>query len=325
MGDRSGTGSEREVSAAMRLGLGLSGEPLAVAAAVLALPPWSGRTPVELRIDRRSSRPRVDWQTAVAQAQREVAVTFSQDPFEYVLADGGRVVTAAAACARDVGMVMMMLEEVPFTVASFLSIHPDWRARTPAYDSPGFGDGHFPLGWGCAFKGAGHEQLVSRRWLEHGPWRLLRGAGDLSVVQFHDLAADSERALQQARPGHQRMGNTPEGGFLQTGYVYSHDINGFYDAGERLLKFVVHDRDVPPLEMRDAAAALRLQALGPDKPLQRLAFVFLEPDRAQTHLEALWLYGLECWTIIMGNETRLDADYSPLRRVPEWVSALDGG
>jgi len=25
------------------------------------------------------------------------------------------------------------------------------------------------------------------------------------------------------------------------------------------------------------------------------------------------------------NETRLDADYSPRRRVPDWVSALDGG
>ena len=34
------------------------------------------------------------------------------------------------------------------------------------YEKTSFGEGHLPHGWASAFKGKGHDRLVSRRWLE---------------------------------------------------------------------------------------------------------------------------------------------------------------
>lgn len=98
---------------------------------------------------------------------------------------------------------------------------------------PRFGDGHYGHGWGCAFKGDGHRNLVSRRWLEHGPWQLVRGANDVSLVLFHDLNADPATALEQAKPSHQRMGISPEGGYIQSSFVYRHDLSGMFEPSRR--------------------------------------------------------------------------------------------
>ncbi|MBL0216512.1 MAG: hypothetical protein IPQ07_21845 [Myxococcales bacterium] len=180
------------------------------------------------------------------------------------------------------------------------------------YRAPGFGDHQGPLGWGCLFKGAGHDRLVSRRWLEHGPWRLLRGPNDTTLVQFHALDATMEQAIEQAREGHQRMGITDTGGFIQTGYVYAYKPDGLYVAADRSLRILINGRDVSQREMLDAAAYGRLHRDVAEQPIASVRFVFVDGEpRARQHLHEIWLRGLECWAVVDGVEKRLDTDYQP--------------
>src|SRR5690606_34932321 len=133
-------------------------------------------------------------------------------------------------------------------VAAFeLAVVQTWfRWEWPeGYVAPSFADMHYPHGWACAFKGPGHDRLVSRRWLAYGPWRLIRDdEHDVSFVQFHDLDADAKTALEQAKPGHQRMGISNEGGFIQSRYVYETDFDGNYLSEDHVLEIVVHGREV---------------------------------------------------------------------------------
>jgi hypothetical protein len=162
---------------------------------------------------------------------------------------------------------------------------------------------------------------VSRRWLEYGPWRLLRGEGDLSFVQFHDLAAGADEALAQARPGQARMGIGETGGFLQDDYVYRADRTGLYDAAERKL-VIAAAGPVSQLAMRDACAARRARRNDEREPIERIAYMFISEALAREHLHDLWLRELECWALIDGKKVRLDESYRPAPTQPEWVARL---
>ena len=210
----------------------------------------------------------------------------------------------------DTTEVVSWLAALPFEIAAFGPVHPSWGTRA-TFPGPGFGDLHEPLGWACAFRGDGHKRLVSRRWLEFGPWRLIRGDNDISFVEFHTLETDADAAYAQARPGHERMGISDEGGFIQSDYVYTYPIDGLYEPQEHRLKILVHGREVSQLEMLDACAARLYQALGPQRPLDSVAYVFADATVAQAHLRELWLRELECWTFVDGRETRLDVSYRP--------------
>jgi hypothetical protein len=226
----------------------------------------------------------------------------------------------------DSRRILDSLSEVPFSVCSAATIHPEWMsgALGEEYLAPSFGDMHWRHGWGCLFHGEGHERLVSRRWLDFGPWRLLRGANDTSLVQFHDLGADPATALEQARPGHERMGISPVGGYIQTNFHYSQDLKGLYYAGERKLHIVVPSGgEVTQREMLDACAARLYQALGPDQPIDNVVYVFVEEGPARAHLHELWLRGLECRAFIDGIEVNLSDDYHPSPVKPEWVVKLE--
>jgi hypothetical protein len=213
----------------------------------------------------------------------------------------------ARSFPRSTAPLLELLSGLPFTVASFNSIHPDWLDGS--YNAPGFGGLHFPHGVACGFKGAGHRQLVSRRWLDFGPWRKLRGADDTTLVQFHDLFADSATALAQARPGHVRMGVTDEGGFIAHDHEYQSELSGYYYPDQRRQRIMAALREVPQLEMLDACAARLYQKWGADRPTEHVGFLFLEEQLARRHLHELWLRELECWTIIGGKEVRIDEDY----------------
>lgn len=215
--------------------------------------------------------------------------------------------------------VLEWLEAIPFTVANISNIHPEWEEPPINYRAPSLGGGLAPLGWMCAFRGDGHERLVSRRWLEYGPWRLHRRSGDLSIVEFHDAAADAITALDQARPGHNRMGISSEGGYIQPNFVYTCPPRGFYDASTGLLKVVVHGRPLTPLELLEACA-LRIETGTVEPgPVRNVAYVFMEEDEARANLHELWIRGLECRAIRLGDEVRLDEDYHPKPNPPAWV------
>ena len=138
-----------------------------------------------------------------------------------VYPDEGMVKASFTLKPTSAPEALALLDTIDFQLAVFAELYPEWNEQE--YAGTGFGDGHYAHGWACAFRGAGHERLVSRRWLDHGPWLVHRGKNDTTLVQFHDLAADARTALAQAAPGHQRMGFSDTGGFLHHPHTYHHD------------------------------------------------------------------------------------------------------
>ena len=254
----------------------------------------------------RTTRPKADWLSRIAESTETAAAHFNAERTESLIAYRNGVTLARFAFARDEAKAREFLEAAPFTVASFETLYPGWKYRPPS-----FGRNHVPHGWGCAFKGTGHDHLVSRRWLEYGPWTLIKGAADLSLVLFHALDANAKEALAQAKPGHKAMGIDDDGGFLQEPYVFETTLSGQYEPERQVLRIVVLGRDLRPVELLDACAARRQGALTPNQPLRQVAYVFPKPAEAQRHLHALWLRELECWTIVDGVEQRLDTNYRP--------------
>jgi hypothetical protein len=215
--------------------------------------------------------------------------------------------------------VLAWLQDLPFELASFGTSYPDWLNPIHPYEAPSFSQFHLPHGWASAFKGAGFRRLVSRRWLDFGPWKQHKGTNDTQLIQFHQLDIDATQALDQAKPGHQMMGIDDEGGFIQKNYVYKFDNKGLYVTDEKKLKVIVHGSDISARQMLDACAARHYQALGADKPLDNVAYVFMEEEKAVKHLHPIWLRGLECRTIRAGKEIRLDDTYQPKPIKPDWI------
>jgi hypothetical protein len=281
--------------------------------------------PTRLSVDDVRKKPTEDWFVKWPPKCRQ-SVFAEWSSINFIALERDTIVKAAVSdYPLDPKTVLHMLTQLSFSIASFADIYPEWhkgRARS-RYRAPSFGDMHLPHGWACAFKGEGHDRLVSRRWLDYGPWRLLRGANDTTLVQFHDVKADAETALAQAKPGHERMGISATGGFLQRPYHYSFDLGGLYSHETRKLKVIVHGREVTQIEMRDACAVRYYQALGPDRPVDNVAYIFMEEQVARAHLHELWLRELECWAIIDGREVQLDTDYHPPPEKPEWVRQIE--
>lgn len=269
--------------------------------------------PHELVVDLERTEPTGDWFERYLRTKQSLSVFLGAGRQLYIKVDPrSETVRAAFDMAPDGDAVASLLSDVPLEVASFAPLYPEWSGRgSPCRSIVGFADYHFSHGGACAFQGDGHRRLASRRWLEHGPWQLFRGANDTTLVQFHDPGLDAAEAFAQAEPTHRRTGITDEGGFLQSDYVYEHSLRGFYDAERKVQEVVAIGRELPAVELLDAAAARHYQALGPDKPLDNVAFVLLDPQEARQQLPRLWLYGLECWTIIDEVKTRLDTEDPP--------------
>ena len=152
------------------------------------------------------------WLDAVATARELAAVEWEDASLGVVPRYGVRVELPRAPAQAA---ALELLAAAPFTVATLPSYAAVWKAEHD-YRPPGFDGGHGPHGWACAFRGDGHDRLVSRRWLPYGPWELTRDEDeDISFVRFHDPAAAPGAALEQARAGHRRMGIYDEGGFIQ--------------------------------------------------------------------------------------------------------------
>lgn len=216
-----------------------------------------------------------------------------------------------------------------FTVTSCGPLF-DWRpAYRPKPRAFQFGAGHVRLGVMAGFMGVGHaDHLVSRRWLEFGPWARLRLEDrDLTLCVFYDpdlseSPEDMTLAVEQAYPGHERMGISPVGGYLFGDHDYEGPIEGTYLTEPRRFVRVVHGRDVSQREMLDAAA-FRRDSRDTDTPIERFSYVFMEEKVARRHLHELWLRELECYAIIAGQEVRLDEDYQPERSPPDWAVAVE--
>src|SRR5262249_49480648 len=146
----------------------------------------------------------------------------------------------------------------------------------------------------AALKGAGHRRMVSRRWLSHaGPWILHRGEPDISLVQFHDLAADAKTAFAQAKRGQERFGPTDSGGLFQHNFKRQLELSGEYSGRDkRFVSVVGPHREVTPREMLELAS-LRGDKVG-DDPVDRAGLLYVDEDQARRELPEVWLREIEC-------------------------------
>jgi hypothetical protein len=224
---------------------------------------------------------------------------------------------------------LAIIEPMPFEVCILGAVFFDEWIKAD-YQRWGIGRSHIDHGWACAFRGAGHDRLVSRRWLDFGPWRVIRRSNDTTFIQFHDLAiADQAEAYEQAKAGHERMGNSKIGGYIAwyLDALIRSAGKGLYTEATKLLEVVVPPGGVIDQGAMLGNAGLRLhhRLTRPSKdPIERIAYIFLDEADARAHLHELWLRELECWLVDGSGKRRLDLDYHPTPSPPEWVKRLEG-
>lgn len=217
-----------------------------------------------------------------------------------------------------------LLKNLSFHVCVGGARYSEWFSteKSEQYPRPMVEPGHYAYGWMVALKGEGHRHLVSKRWLEHGPLRVIREA-DVTLVQFHDLKADPDTALEQATSGHAWMSDGLDGGFVRSDLEPIEDKEALYDADERSMNIVIMGRDLTAQEIKEACTARAFRGVSDEQPIEHLAYVFMEEDRARRHLHDLWLRDIDCRTFIHGREVSLSADYEPPAPVvPDWVKRV---
>lgn len=219
----------------------------------------------------------------------------------------------------SVEKTLKLLEYLSFEIASFGSLYEEWFYPDTFYAAPSFGNGHIPHGWACAFKGDGYKRLVSRRWLDFGPWKQFFGGNNIQLVQFHQLGVSSEIALSQCMTAHQLMGISSEGGFIQDNYVYKYYNRGIYDFNQKIIKIIVHGGEITERQLLDACAAKYYGVLSSQMPVNNVAYVFMDENKARERLHSIWLHNLECRTIKNGKEIVLNNSYFPSPKKPDWV------
>ena len=187
--------------------------------------------------------------------------------------------------------VLELVRPVPFSYGSTSGLYKAWF-NTNKWEHHIIGPSLPSLGWACYFKPPGLARFPSR-WFEHGPWLTLKGAGDVTLTTFHDLAADAETALAQAVPCHEWMW----WGFAQEDYGdFECDLSGRYDAKSRTHEIVVGEREFTELDPFEASIARFEQRFPHGKPVKHVSFVFQSSKQAEKHLHRLWLYEMQCWT-----------------------------
>jgi hypothetical protein len=190
------------------------------------------------------------------------------------------------------------------------------------FDKAGRLMGHQLLGWGCLFKGKGHDYFVSPRWLEHGPWLLERHNPDITYVQLYDLAVEGEAAWQQGRRAMERLSD----GFYTPFAITFIETHGTYSVEDRSFSVLKTDRGISPVEMGQLCLIRATRRGHATQPVERLRVTFTEERDARRHLAELWLREIECWALLAdGRRARLDLDYSPPPRIlPEWIERHQG-
>jgi hypothetical protein len=287
-------------------------------------PLFSGSLPGSLRVDNKAYKVSENWiHKTIDKCKVMVDATWDEGWHFISYNHDGVLKVSVPEFLNNSRSVIQLLAPLSWILITFDGLYGKWYSKERTHISHFIGYGHFPLGWGCAFKGKGHEKLVGRRWLVQGPWLNIREDHDTTLVQFHDLNADADTAFEQARLGHERMASPDAGGFIFDDYEYEYDLKGLYSISQRKLKIIVIDREISQREMLDARASVIRQKGGVENPLDNVAYIFVEGKAvAQKYLHDLWLHGLECWAIDEGVEVRLDLDYRPTPVKPEWVKKV---
>jgi hypothetical protein len=274
----------------------------ALSRALLDAAPYAKGRPSQLRVKLNDVEVTDDWrERLLAPVVDGLTVVWGRG--QQIGRNPGAVSASFPSVALEPAAVLEAVASLPFELAVVPPVHV-W---SDDYFAPAIGADHALLGWAAILKGAGHERhLVSRRWIEHGPWRTVRGPNDTTLVQFHQLEIDESASMTQAQAAHDWF----VAGFLRTPHRYKQDVAGVYTADDGLLRVVVNDRKVTDAELLDACAARRDRKDDRDRPIRNVAYVFTDEAAAKANLERLWLRGLECRALVKGNELRLDDRYS---------------
>jgi hypothetical protein len=311
----------------MDLSVSLEGNDLLqIANGINSFEAFRGLIPDRFTVDSKENKFVSNWLDLYGQkCKRDLAIYWGEFREKFISLDRGNVVKFRIDNFSESAESFLKLL-AHWTVISMSSMHKKWYGQEISYKGKGFANLHFSLGWGCAFKGEGHQRVVSRRYLDYGPWHVIRDeANDITLIQFHDLNVDALTALEQAKPGHKLMGDPYEGGFIQQDYtILNSDFSGLYSPTDKMLRFIINERPITRAELLDACATRLWQLLGEDKPIERIGYVFIQESEARQNLHELWLREIECWTYLEGVETRIDEDYSPPPpEKPEWVRQLE--
>lgn len=273
--------------------------------------------PSELLIDNEEVPAPPRWKQKLASSKVEAAAIWEEDDDikKIVVAPRPGTVTAVvpkAFATREEAVAI--IEALPFTLCTIGTV----GQKPVTTDSERFRGHLVALGWGCAFRGEGHDRLVSRRWLEFGPWELIRRPNDLSIVLFHELTSNMTAAKKQAAPGHVRMAGWDAGGML--GDQPEPIKGGIYRAKQHRYEIIVDKgREVSEEEMNNARSAQANRRTGKER-IDHMAFVFIEQSDAEKHLHEMWLRDLEVWYVEEEGNHRIDDDYNPKPRPPAWAN-----
>lgn len=293
------------------------------------LEPYKRSLPAAVRIEYEDTAVSSDWHKSLLQARLHAGAYWGDHEQQVVyLPKSDLVVLSLPNGFSTVEQALAILEPLPFELCALgAAFFDEWIAAN--YRRWGFGRSMIDHGWGCLFRGAGHDRLVSRRWLDFGPWRVIRRPNDTTFIQFHDLGiTDPAEAYEQAKVGHERMGNSSSGGYIAW-YIdglLKGSGQGIYTPEDRLLEVVVGPgNEVKQGEMLcNAALRLHHRTARSTTPVERVAYVFVDEADARAHLHELWLRELECWLVDDKGKRRLDLDYHPVPNPPAWVKRLDG-
>jgi hypothetical protein len=284
----------------------------------LAKNPLYAMPPPKMKIKREVVRPPASWSKTLGASDVEARALWPEDPEDdhalksiIVNPDFDSVYAHAPDAFDDPEQVCAFLEALPFTLCTI----GDVGLHSVAADNPKSFFGHPAMGWGCAFRGKGHDVLVSRRWLEYGPWQLIRRPNDLSIVLFHDLDADFETAKKQAGPGHVRMASWSDGGYMRGQQAA---LNGLYKAKEHMFQVIVNPgQELNQKDLTNACAARAARQTGEER-IERLAYMFMDEQDARPNLHELWLREIEVWYVDGTGKHRLDDEYKPMPTPPAW-------
>ncbi len=261
-------------------------------------------------------------ETYLAQAKEFVRLYYDGYPgvIEIYISGSPRTTVGRAGVEVDVATLAATLSTIPFEVAIFGDLYVTGPEPTPfgGYYPPRVESG-LPLGWAIAFRGKGHDWLVSKRWLASGPWKWWHGPDDIDVIQFQALDVNASVALTQIRPGHDLFGGIDRGGCIRSYDRYDKaPLTGALDEATKTMRVKVGDRAISDRELLEWAVA-RIRGREGLPRFEHVAFVFAREDVARAQLPRLWKYEHQCWVTRNGEAVRLDLDYKPPDLTPGWA------
>jgi hypothetical protein len=159
---------------------------------------WLPReVPARLSIDsERVSEIAEDW-LEKSWAKKRCDIIASWEEGEILFVSGSDLVKGERLMEFSPESVLAALVHIPFQLAAFGPMFDEWEVP-----SASFRGGHVQFGWAVAFREGGYRHIPGRRWLERGPFRLLKHR-DFTLVLFHDPTASAADAAIEAEPGHE--------------------------------------------------------------------------------------------------------------------------